>query len=152
MVGWLLVGILGVLVGVLGVFVGLLGVLVGLLCILVGVLDLLFGVLGFYLAYLVFLFGVFGFLFGVFGVLAGVHAFYLAYLFLKKVHRLEKSTLPPVVAVVTNIRYAEDLFGLSAPHEPTAWVFSGFSRSRAILWMDGCIAWVGLEVSVWGDL
>ena len=97
MVGWL-VGILGVLVGVLGVFVGLLGVLVGLLGILVGVLDLLFGVLGFYLAYLVFLFGVFG-------VLAGVLAFYLAYLFLKKVHRLEKSTLPPVVAVVTNIRY-----------------------------------------------
>ena len=77
MVGWL-VGILGVLVGVLGVFVGLLGVLVGLLGILVGVLDLLFGILGFYLAYLV---------------------------FLKKVHRLEKSTLPPVVAVVTNIRY-----------------------------------------------
>ena len=97
LVGWL-VGILGVLVGVLGVFVGLLSVLVGLLGILVGVLDLLFGVLGFYLAYLVFLFGVFG-------VLAGVLAFYLAYLFLKKVHRLEKSTLPPVVAVVTNIRY-----------------------------------------------
>ena len=45
------------------------------------------------------------FLFGVFGVLAGVLAFYLAYLFLKKVHRLEKSTLPPAVASVTNTSY-----------------------------------------------
>jgi len=54
--------------------------LVDVLGVFVGLLDLLFGVLGFYLAYLVFLFVVFG-------VLAGVLVFYL---FLKKVHRLEK--------------------------------------------------------------
>ena len=66
--------------------------------ILARVLGVLFDILGV-------LFGVLGVLFGVLGVLLGIFDVLFEVLWEKNVCWLEKSTLPPVVAVVTNMRY-----------------------------------------------
>ena len=74
------------MVGVLGDLVGVLGVLVGIQGVLVGIFDAFVGLLG---------------------VVVGVFCskqFLLRSLW-KKVRQLEKSTPPPVVAVVTNMSY-----------------------------------------------
>ena len=76
--------------GVLGVLFGILGVLFGVLCILFGLLGVFFAVLCVF-------------------ILCFLKTVHFAFS-VEKVRRLEKGTPPPVVAVVTIMRYESLLY------------------------------------------